>query len=71
MLVGDICFLIVLRYVAVWVGAEVKTAKRGYAMILWFLYIFVLEIKLYFVFQVGNLDVRQVGQKPEGCRFES
>ncbi|XP_069773232.1 transmembrane protein 121 [Narcine bancroftii] len=50
-LVGDICFLIVLRYVAVWVGAEVKTAKRGYAMILWFLYIFVLEIKLYFIFQ--------------------
>ncbi|XP_053489644.1 transmembrane protein 121 [Ictalurus furcatus] len=50
-LVGDICFLIVLRYVAVWVGAEVRTAKRGYAMILWFLYIFVLEIKLYFVFQ--------------------
>ncbi|KAM9466525.1 transmembrane protein 121 [Clarias gariepinus] len=50
-LVGDICFLIVLRYVAVWVGAEVRTARRGYAMILWFLYIFVLEIKLYFVFQ--------------------
>ncbi|XP_077612873.1 transmembrane protein 121 [Crocuta crocuta] len=50
-LVGDVCFLLVLRYVAVWVGAEVRTAKRGYAMILWFLYIFVLEIKLYFVFQ--------------------
>ncbi|KAM9570899.1 transmembrane protein 121 [Salvelinus alpinus] len=55
-LVGDICFLIVLRYVAVWVGAEVKTAKRGYAMILWFLYIFVLEIKLYFVFQNYKAD---------------
>ncbi|KAJ1069955.1 hypothetical protein K5549_017403, partial [Capra hircus] len=50
-LVGDACFLLVLRYVAVWVGAEVRTAKRGYAMILWFLYIFVLEIKLYFIFQ--------------------
>eukprot|EP00063_Salmo_salar_P061137 XP_014035972.1 PREDICTED: transmembrane protein 121-like [Salmo salar] len=46
-MVGDLCFLIVLRYVAVWVGAEVRTAKRGYAMILWFLYIFVLEIKSY------------------------
>lgn len=32
-LVGDVCFLIVLRYVAVWVGAEVRTARRGYAMI--------------------------------------
>ncbi|XP_028829258.1 transmembrane protein 264 [Denticeps clupeoides] len=50
-LVGDVCFLIVLRYVAVWVGAEVRTAKRGYAMILWFFYIFVLEIKVYFVYQ--------------------
>ena len=50
-LVGDVCFLIALRYVAVWVGAEVRTAKRGYAMILWFFYVFVLEIKVYFVYQ--------------------
>ncbi|XP_051510293.1 transmembrane protein 121-like [Myxocyprinus asiaticus] len=55
-LVGDVCFLIVLRYVAVWVGTEVRTARRGYAMILWFLYIFVLEIKLYFVFQNCKAD---------------
>uniref|UniRef100_A0A3Q3WGY6 Transmembrane protein 121 n=1 Tax=Mola mola TaxID=94237 RepID=A0A3Q3WGY6_MOLML len=55
-MVGDICFLIVLRYVAVWVGAEVRTAKRGYAMILWFLYIFVLEIKVYFVYQNYKAD---------------
>ncbi|KAL7889163.1 hypothetical protein AOLI_G00014210 [Acnodon oligacanthus] len=54
--VGDLCFLIVLRYVAVWVGAEVRTAKRGYAMILWFLYIFVLEIKVYFVYQNYKAD---------------
>ncbi|XP_072559786.1 transmembrane protein 264 [Paramormyrops kingsleyae] len=54
--VGDICFLIVLRYVAVWVGAEVRTAKRGYAMILWFLYIFVLEIKVYFIYQNYKAD---------------
>ncbi|XP_063803392.1 transmembrane protein 121 isoform X3 [Pseudophryne corroboree] len=59
-LVGDICFLIVLRYVAVWVGAEVKTAKRGYAMILWFLYIFVLEIKLYFIFQNYKADKKNM-----------
>ncbi|KAG2467486.1 TM121 protein, partial [Polypterus senegalus] len=55
-LVGDICFLIILRYVAVWVGAEVRTAKRGYAMILWFLYIFVLEIKVYFIYQSYKAD---------------
>ncbi|CAI5771167.1 Hypothetical predicted protein [Podarcis lilfordi] len=54
--VGDICFLVVLRYVAVWVGAEVRTAKRGYAMILWFLYVFVLEIKVYFIYQNYKAD---------------
>ncbi|KAJ7987327.1 hypothetical protein DPEC_G00325330 [Dallia pectoralis] len=53
---GDLCFLIVLRYVAVWVGAEVRSSKRGYAMILWFLYIFVLEIKVYFVYQNYKAD---------------
>ncbi|XP_058871882.1 transmembrane protein 121-like [Acipenser ruthenus] len=50
-LVGDLCFLIALRYVAVWVGAEVKTPRRGYAMVLWFLYVFALEVKLYFIYQ--------------------
>uniref|UniRef100_A0A3P9A943 Uncharacterized protein n=1 Tax=Esox lucius TaxID=8010 RepID=A0A3P9A943_ESOLU len=50
-LVGDVCFLIVLRYLAVWVGSEVGTSKRGYAMILWFFYVFVLEIKVYFIYQ--------------------
>nr|XP_033481023.1 transmembrane protein 121-like [Epinephelus lanceolatus] len=50
-LAGDACFLIVLRYVAVWASSEVHTARRGYAMILWFFYIFILEIKVYFVYQ--------------------
>lgn len=50
-LAGDACFLIVLRYVAVWAASEVQTARRGYAMILWFFYIFILEIKVYFVYQ--------------------
>uniref|UniRef100_A0A8C8SW61 Transmembrane protein 121 n=1 Tax=Pelusios castaneus TaxID=367368 RepID=A0A8C8SW61_9SAUR len=54
--VGDVCFLVVLRYMAVWVGAEVRTAKRGYAMILWFLYVFVLEIKVYFIYQNYKAD---------------
>lgn len=49
-LAGDACFLIMLRYVAVWAGSEVHTARRGYAMVLWFFYIFILEIKVYFVY---------------------
>ncbi|GCB83333.1 hypothetical protein scyTo_0023928 [Scyliorhinus torazame] len=59
--VGDVCLLVGLRYVAVWVGAEVRTAKRGYAMVLWFLYIFVLEIKLYFVYQNYKADRGNLG----------
>uniref|UniRef100_UPI00398E3AB3 transmembrane protein 121-like n=1 Tax=Pristiophorus japonicus TaxID=55135 RepID=UPI00398E3AB3 len=59
--VGDVCLLVALRYVAVWIGAEVRSAKRGYAMILWFLYIFVLEIKLYFVYQNYKADRRSLG----------
>uniref|UniRef100_A0A8C4NEZ0 Transmembrane protein 121Ab n=1 Tax=Eptatretus burgeri TaxID=7764 RepID=A0A8C4NEZ0_EPTBU len=63
LLVGDLCFLIVLRYIAVWVGAEVRTAKRGYAMVLWFVYIFVLEIKLYFIFQ--NYKAERIAGVPD------
>jgi len=59
--VGDVCFLVALRYVTVWVGAEVRTARRSYAMVLWFLYIFVLEIKLYFVYQNYKADRRSLG----------
>ncbi|XP_043541289.1 transmembrane protein 121-like [Chiloscyllium plagiosum] len=59
-MVGDVCFLIALRYTVVWVSAEVKTAKRGHTMILWFLYIFVLEIKLYFVYQNYKADRRSL-----------
>nr|XP_033794968.1 transmembrane protein 121-like [Geotrypetes seraphini] len=54
--VGDICFLIVLRYMAIWLGAELRTSKRSYAMILWFLYVFVLEIKVYFIYQNYKAD---------------
>lgn len=50
-LAGDACFLIMLRYVAAWAGSEVHTARRGYAMVIWFFYIFILEIKVYFVYQ--------------------
>ncbi|XP_008297117.1 transmembrane protein 121-like [Stegastes partitus] len=58
-LAGDACFLIVLRYVAASAGSEVGTARRGYAMILWFFYIFVLEIKVYFVYQNYRSQVEE------------
>lgn len=63
-LAGDVCFLIMLRYVAVWAGSEVHTARRGYAMVLWFFYIFILEIKVYFVYQ--NYKSDEVNVDAEG-----
>uniref|UniRef100_A0A668RPN7 Transmembrane protein 121Ab n=1 Tax=Oreochromis aureus TaxID=47969 RepID=A0A668RPN7_OREAU len=72
-LASDACFLIVLRYVAVWAGSEVHTARRGYAMMLWFFYIFVLEIKVYFVYQnyksqdtAADVEVVDVGVSRRG-----
>nr|XP_039260467.1 uncharacterized protein LOC120336773 isoform X1 [Styela clava] len=49
LLIGDVCLLFVLRYVGVWVGTEVRSMKRGCSMAEWFLLIFVLDIKMYFV----------------------
>ncbi|XP_054848293.1 transmembrane protein 121-like [Eublepharis macularius] len=48
---GDLFFLLVLRYAMVWLGGEARLAQRGYAMVLWFLFAFALEIKLYFIYQ--------------------
>ncbi|XP_061462400.1 transmembrane protein 121-like [Rhineura floridana] len=50
-LAGDLFFLLVLRYATVWIGGEVRPAQRGYATVLWFLFAFALEIKLYFIYQ--------------------
>ncbi|XP_069022826.1 transmembrane protein 121-like [Embiotoca jacksoni] len=62
-LVSDACFLVVLWYTAVWAGSEVHTARRGSAMILWFFYVFILEIKVYFVYQ--NYRSQDVGGAAE------
>jgi hypothetical protein len=51
LLIGNVCMLIILRYVGTWVGAEVQTNRRGCSMAEWFLFIFVLDIKIYFIFQ--------------------
>ncbi|XP_063002292.1 transmembrane protein 121-like [Elgaria multicarinata webbii] len=50
-LAGDLFFLLVLRYATLWVGGEARPAQRGYAMVLWFLFAFALEVKLYFIYQ--------------------
>ncbi|CAM2116809.1 unnamed protein product [Caretta caretta] len=57
-LAGDLCFLLVLRYVGAWAGAEPRTPRHGYTMALWFLFVFTLEIKLYFIYQGYRGDRR-------------
>uniref|UniRef100_A0A8D0E687 Transmembrane protein 121 n=1 Tax=Salvator merianae TaxID=96440 RepID=A0A8D0E687_SALMN len=50
-LAGDLFFLLVLRYATLWAGGEARLAQRGYSMVLWFLFAFALEVKLYFIYQ--------------------
>ncbi|XP_062821432.1 transmembrane protein 121 [Anolis carolinensis] len=57
-LAGDLFFLLALRYATAWVGGEARQAQRGYAMVLWFLFAFALEIKLYFIYQHYATEVR-------------
>lgn len=42
------------RYVGVWVGTEVHSTKRGCSMAEWFLFVFVLDIKLFFVLETAR-----------------
>ncbi|XP_074046093.1 transmembrane protein 121-like [Macrotis lagotis] len=48
---ADVCLLCVLRPVVAGAGAEAPTSRRGCAMLLWFLYVFVLEMKVYFIYR--------------------
>nr|CAB3262727.1 uncharacterized protein LOC100182381 [Phallusia mammillata] len=61
LLIGDVCLLLVLRYVALWVGTEVRTTKRGCSMVEWFLFIFVLDIKMYFILESVRKDCSSLG----------
>ncbi|KAM4611245.1 transmembrane protein 121-like [Discoglossus pictus] len=62
--VGDLCFSIFLQYIALWVGSEVRTPRRGSSMALWFLYVLVLEVKVYFIYQ-GLRDERRPAAGPK------
>lgn len=63
LLIGNVCMLIILRYVGTWVGAEVSTTKRGCSMAEWFLFIFVLDIKVYFIFQYLRTECPMLKEK--------
>ncbi|XP_028815927.1 transmembrane protein 121-like [Denticeps clupeoides] len=47
---GDVSFLLVLRYVLAGVGTETSSSsRRGFSSTLWFLFLSVLQLKLFFV----------------------
>ena len=56
LLIGDICIVLVLRYVISWTCSELKSNKRACSIILWFVTIFVTQIKTYFIVDAMKKD---------------
>lgn len=48
-LLGDVGFLLALRFVSAGVVSEVRSPRRGFANALWFLFLSLLQLKLFFV----------------------
>lgn len=48
-LLGDAGFLLALRFVSAGVVSEVRSPRRGFANALWFLFLSLLQLKLFFV----------------------
>ena len=41
------------RYISLWVASQIKSTKRGFAIVAWFVFIVIYDIKMYFI--VENL----------------
>jgi len=39
------------RYTSVWIGSQIRTLKRGFAIIAWFIFIVIYDIKMYFIME--------------------
>nr|XP_057914814.1 transmembrane protein 121 [Doryrhamphus excisus] len=48
-LLGDLGFLLALRFVSAGVVSEARSSRRGFANALWFLFLSLLQLKLFFV----------------------
>ncbi|XP_067104371.1 transmembrane protein 121 [Osmerus mordax] len=60
-LLGDLCFLLALRFVSAGVVSEAQSPRRGFANALWFLFLSLLQLKLFFVCQ----NYRQERRPPD------
>lgn len=58
---GDLCFLLALRFVSAGVVSEAGSPRRGFASALWFLFLSLLQLKLFFVCQ----NYRQERRPPD------
>ncbi|XP_026868839.2 transmembrane protein 121 [Electrophorus electricus] len=58
---GDLCFLLALRFVSAGVVSEARSPRRGFASALWFLFLSLLQLKLFFVCQ----NYRQERRPPD------
>ncbi|XP_057205956.1 transmembrane protein 121 [Triplophysa rosa] len=58
---GDLCFLLALRFVSAGVVSEARSPRRGFANALWFLFLSLLQLKLFFVCQ----NYRQERRPPD------
>ncbi|XP_018592940.1 transmembrane protein 121 [Scleropages formosus] len=60
-LLGDLCFLLALRFVSAGVASEARSPRRGFANALWFLFLSLLQLKLFFICQ----NYRQERRPPD------
>nr|XP_023650491.1 transmembrane protein 121-like [Paramormyrops kingsleyae] len=60
-LLGDLCFLVALRFISVGVASEARSPRRAFANALWFLFLSLLQLKLFFVCQ----NYRQERRPPD------
>nr|XP_046179090.1 transmembrane protein 121-like [Oncorhynchus gorbuscha]XP_046179091.1 transmembrane protein 121-like [Oncorhynchus gorbuscha] len=57
-LLGDLGFLLALRFVSAGVVSEAHSPRRGFANALWFLFLSLLQLKLFFVCQNYRMERR-------------
>ena len=70
LLIGDICLLLILRYLITWTVQELKTLRRACSIALWFLSIFITQVKTYFIIESLTTFCGYTGTEAEGCSID-
>ena len=60
LLIGDVCLVLLLRYIVTWAVQELKGLKRACSILLWFLTVFITQIKTYFIIQSLRVDIMKI-----------